>query len=319
MAEGKLDFAEPLLELVHRAEALQRHAQQNRLHIDGELRTLFQNIQEVEELFQKNLTPWQKVRLARHPMRPHPQYFCRMIFSDFMELHGDRRFGDDWAVGGGFAMLGTHPVMVIFTRKGHNLEQYLQNHFGCPEPEGYRKALRLMKLAEKARCPIVTLVDTPGAYPGISGGERHIGEAIAVNLREMFRLTVPVVCVITGEGGSGGALGLAVGNKVLMLTNAYYSVITPEGCAAILWRDENRTADAARALKLTAEDLLKLNVIDEIVPEPLGGAHCNPGGAAAILKAALMRVLKPLWKKSPSRVKDARYDRFRKMGVFQEK
>ena len=175
-----------------------------------------------------------------------------------------------------------------------------------------------MQLAEKARCPIVTLVDTPGAYPGISGGERHIGEAIAVNLREMFRLTVPVVCVITGEGGSGGALGLAVGNRVLMLANAYYSVITPEGCAAILWRDENRTADAAAALKLTADDLLKLGVIDEIVPEPLGGAHCNPGAAAAILKNALVEALKPLWRKSSSRLKEDRYSRFRKMGVFQK-
>ena len=202
MPEGNLDFAEPLLELVRRAEQLQRYAQQNHLRLDSELKELFQKLEKVEELFQKNLTPWQKVRLARHPLRPHPQYFCRMIFSDFMELHGDRRFGDDWAVGGGFARLQEKPVMVIFTRKGHNLEQYLKNHFGCPEPEGYRKALRLMKLAEKAGCPIVTLVDTPGAFPGISGGERHIGEAIAVNLREMFRLTVPVVCVITGEGES---------------------------------------------------------------------------------------------------------------------
>ena len=236
MSEGNLDFSEPLLELVHRADSVKRSFQQRGLHLDSELKELFQNIQEVEENFQRSLTPWQRVRLARHPLRPHPQFFCRMIFTDFMELHGDRRYGDDWAVGGGFALLGNRPVMVIFTRKGHNLEQYLLNHFGCPEPEGYRKALRLMKLAEKARCPIITLVDTPGAYPGISGGERHIGEAIAVNLREMFRLTVPVVCVITGEGGSGGALGLAVGNKVLMLANAYYSVITPAGCAAILWR-----------------------------------------------------------------------------------
>ncbi len=317
MSEGNLDFAEPLLELVRRAEQLQRHAQRNHLRLDSELKELFQKIEKVEELFQKNLTPWQKVRLARHPLRPHPQYFCRMIFSDFMELHGDRRFGDDWAVGGGFARLQGRPVMVIFIRKGHNLEQYLKNHFGCPEPEGYRKALRLMKLAEKARCPIVTLVDTPGAFPGISGGERHIGEAIAVNLREMFRLTVPIVCVITGEGGSGGALGLAVGNVVLMLSNAYYSAITPEGCAAILWRDENRTADAAKALKLTAEDLLQLKIIDDIVPEPLGGAHCNPGAAAAILKNVLIQTLKPLWTKSPAKLKEKRYERFRRMGVFE--
>ncbi len=317
-SEGNLDFAEPVLELVHRAEALKRHAQQNHLHIDSELKTLFERIQEVEVRYQDSLTPWQRVRLARHPMRPHPQYFCRMIFSDLLELHGDRRFGDDWAVGGGFARLGDKTVMVIFTRKGHNLEQYLQNHFGCPEPEGYRKALRLMKIAEKAHCPIVTIVDTPGAYPGISGGERHIGEAIAVNLREMFRLTVPILCVVTGEGGSGGALGLAVGNRVLMLANAYYSAITPEGCAAILWRDENKTADAAAALKLTADDLLKMKVIDEIVPEPLGGAHCNPGEAAAILKAAIIKNLKALCKKSASRLKEDRYDRFREMGIYKD-
>lgn len=319
MTEGTLDFAEPILELVHRAEALKRYAGQRKLRIDGELKELFSRIEAVEERYRASLTPWQKVRLARHPLRPHPQYFCRMIFTDLLELHGDRRFGDDWAVGGGFAMLGKQTVMVIFTRKGHNIEQYLINHFGCPEPEGYRKALRLMKLAEKARCPIVTIVDTPGAYPGVSGGERHIGEAIAVNLREMFRLTVPILCVITGEGGSGGALGLAVGNRVLMLSNAYYSAITPEGCAAILWRSEDKTAEAARALKLTANDLLKLKIIDEIVPEPLGGAHCNPGEAAAILKAALIRNLKALCKKSPSRLKDDRYNRFRNMGVLKEK
>ena len=316
--EANLDFAEPVRELVHRADALQRHAQLRHLRLDSELKVLFQRVQEVEERFRGSLTPWQKVRLARHPMRPHPQYFCRMIFNDFWELHGDRRYGDDWAVGGGFAQLDGQSVMVIFTRKGHNLEQYLQNHFGCPEPEGYRKALRLMKLAEKAQCPIVTIVDTPGAYPGISGGERHIGEAIAVNLREMFRLTVPVLCVITGEGGSGGALGLAIGNRVLMLSNAYYSVITPEGCAAILWRDGNKTAEAAAALKLTANDLLELKIIDEIVPEPLGGAHCNPGEAAAILKAALIRNLKALKRKSPSRLKDDRYERFRALGAFED-
>ena len=313
-----LEFEQPLAELDLCYESLSEYAKANPGTFDEALKLLEERIRSLKEHFINNKTPWEKVRMARHPMRPQPLDLCRMIFTDFLELHGDRRFRDDRAIIGGFALLENEPVMVILTQKGRSLREYNETHFGMAEPEGYRKALRLMKLAEKARRPVITLVDTPGAYPGVGGEERHIGEAIACNLRDMFRLTVPVICVITGEGGSGGALALAVGNRVLMLANAYYSAITPEGCAAILWRSPDKTAEAASALKLTAPDLLKLKVVDEIVPEPLEGAHRDPATTAQNLREALVRNLKALQKRSDSGLKADRYKRFRKLGVYEE-
>lgn len=319
MPTNLLDFEAPLAELDICYEALSEQAQEDPGTYGEPLKLLGERIHALKEYFVNNMTPWEKVRMARHPMRPQPMDLCRMIFTDFLELHGDRRFRDDRAIVGGFAMLEHEPVMVILTQKGRNLREYNETHFGMAEPEGYRKALRLMQLAEKAGRPVITLVDTPGAYPGVGGEERHIGEAIACNLRDMFRLTVPVICVITGEGGSGGALALAVGNRVLMFANAYYSAITPEGCAAILWRSPEKTAEAANALKLTAPDLLKLGVVDEVVAEPLGGAHRDPAAAAQNLREALLRNVKTLLKRSRSGLKSDRYKRFRKLGVWQEK
>ncbi|MBQ4480134.1 MAG: acetyl-CoA carboxylase carboxyltransferase subunit alpha [Victivallales bacterium] len=312
------EFETPLAELDICYEALKEHAHGDEGTYGEAMKLLEERIRVLKEYFINNMTPWEKVRMARHPMRPQPVDFGRMIFTDFLELHGDRRFRDDRAIIGGFAMLENELVMVILTQKGRNLREYNDTHFGMAEPEGYRKALRLMQLADKARRPIITLIDTPGAYPGIGGEERHIGEAIACNLRDMFRLTVPVISVITGEGGSGGALALAVGNRVLMLANAYYSAITPEGCAAILWRSPDKTAEAANALKLTAPDLLKFEIIDEIVPEPLGGAHRDPTAAAQFLREALIRNVKQLRKRSGSGLKADRYKRFRKLGVWKE-
>lgn len=318
MSTSLLDFEQPLAELEVCYDALKDYSQADPDTYGEALKLLEERIHALKEHFVSNMTPWEKVRMARHPMRPQPVDLGRMIFTDFLELHGDRRFRDDRAIIGGFAMLENEPVMVILTQKGHNLREYNETHFGMGEPEGYRKAMRLMQLAEKARRPVITLVDTPGAYPGVGGEERHIGEAIACNLRDMFRLTVPVISVITGEGGSGGALALAVGNRVLILANAYYSAITPEGCAAILWRSPEKTAEAANALKLTAPDLLELKVVDEIVPEPLGGAHRDPAAAAQFLREALIRNVKTLKKRSASGLKADRYKRFRKLGVWKE-
>ena len=238
------------------------------------------------------------------------------MFTDFLELCGDRRFADDRAIIGGFAKLDERPVMVIATQKGRNLKQNMEVNFGCAHPEGYRKALRLMQLANKAHVPIISLIDTPGAYPGIAAAERHIGESIAVNLREMFRFEVPILCIITGEGGSGGALGICVGNRVLIMENAYYSVITPEGCAAILWRSADAIPKAAQALKLTGRDLMKLGVVDGIIPEPLGGAHHDPAGATDLLKQAIVDQLDQLCTMPGAQLRQARYDRFRDLGVF---
>ena len=264
------------------------------------------------------LSPWEKIQLTRHPQRPHPQEYVQEIFTDFLELHGDRRFADDRTLIGGFAKLERQPVMVLATQKGRNLKQNMEFNFGSALPEGYRKALRLMQLANKAQCPVITFIDTPGAYPGIGAEERHIGEAIALNLREMFRLSVPVICVVTGEGGSGGALGIAVGNRVLMQEYAYYSVITPEGCAAILWRTNDAIPKAAEALHLTSSDLLELGVADEVVEEPNGGAHQDFPEAARLLKLAILRHLAELQKLTPEQLREDRYNRFRRLGRVEE-
>lgn len=318
MANVVLEFEKPVAELEAQLEAWENPAGGDTVHTDKEVKTLKKQIDSLKKKVYGNLTPWQKVQLARHPNRPYTLDYIERIFTDFTEFHGDRRFADDPAIVGGFAKLNGMPVMVIGTQKGRNTKESVFRNFGCPHPEGYRKALRLMQIAQLANRPIITLIDTPGAFPGVASEERHIGEAIAVNLREMFALTVPVLCVVIGEGGSGGALGLGVGNKVFLLENAYYSVITPEGCAAILWKDRAYTEKAAAALSLTGSDLLRLNLIDGTFPEPLGGAHADYDQAADMLKEGIVTELQKLMKMSPEELKNQRYERFRSIRFFQE-
>jgi acetyl-CoA carboxylase carboxyl transferase subunit alpha len=259
---------------------------------------------------------WERVLLARHPKRPHSSDYISRVFTKFSELHGDRFFGDDAAVMGGFAFLDAQPVMVIGQEKGRDTKQKLHRNFGMPKPEGYRKALRLMRLAEKFQRPIVTFLDTVGAYPGIDAEERGQAEAIANNLREMSRLGVPVITIVIGEGGSGGALGLGIANRVYMLENAYYSVISPESCAAIIYRDSGRAAEAAQALRLTAQDLERLQLIDGIIEEPAEGAHTDPNRAAELVKETLQKAVTELGLLSSQELIDDRYDKFRRMGNF---
>jgi acetyl-CoA carboxylase carboxyl transferase subunit alpha len=259
---------------------------------------------------------WERVQLARHPKRPHALDYINRIFTGFSELHGDRFYGDDAAVVGGFALLDGNPVMVVGQEKGRDTKQKLHRNFGMPKPEGYRKAMRLMKMADKFHRPIVTFLDTVGAYPGIDAEERGQAEAIANNLREMSRLGVPVITVVIGEGGSGGALGLGIANRVYMLENAYYSVISPESCAAIIYRDSGRAADAAKALRLTALDLQGLGLIDGVVPEPAEGAHTDPNKAAEFVKETIQKALVELAPLSPVALIDERYNKFRRMGNF---
>ncbi len=265
------------------------------------------------------LTPWEKVQLARHPQRPNASDYTRLIFTDFLEIHGDRAFGDDLSTLGGFAFIENQPVAVIGQQKGHDTKENLRRNFGMPHPEGYRKALRIMKLAEKFNKPVITFIDTAGAYPGLGAEERGQAEAIARNLLEMAKLRVPIVAVILGEGGSGGALGIGVANKVLMMENAWYSVISPEGCAAILWNDREMVQQAAEVLKPSAEDLLRFKIVEEIVPEPAGGAHLDWDKSARNLKTALVRNLKALVKLSPEALEKQRYEKFRQIGVFRDK
>jgi len=265
------------------------------------------------------LTPWEKVQLARHPQRPNASDYTRLIFTDFLEVHGDRAFGDDLSTLGGFAFIENQPVALIGQQKGHDTKENLRRNFGMPHPEGYRKALRIMKLAEKFNKPVITFIDTAGAYPGLGAEERGQAEAIARNLLEMAKLRVPIVAVILGEGGSGGALGIGVANKVLMMENAWYSVISPEGCAAILWNNREMVQQAAEVLKPSAEDLLRFKIVEEIVPEPAGGAHLDWDKAARNLKAALVRNLKALVKLSPQALEKQRYEKFRQIGVFHDK
>lgn len=267
-----------------------------------------------QEIF-SHLTPWQRVLVARHPKRPYTLDYIGQLFSEFIELHGDRRFGDDHAIVAGFARFEGDPILVVGHQKGRDTKQKVYRNFGYGRPEGYRKALRAMKLAEKFDVPIVAFIDTPAAYPGVESEERSVAEAIAYNLREMAMLSVPVVVAVTGEGGSGGALGLAVGDRILMLEYAVYAVIPPEGCAAILWRDTARKVDAADALKVTASDLVGLGVIDEVVPEPAGGAHADPTEAARLLAPALSRAMRTLKATPPDLRLQQRHDRFRRLGL----
>jgi acetyl-CoA carboxylase carboxyl transferase subunit alpha len=270
-----------------------------------------------DEIF-ANLTPWQQTLVARHPQRPYTLDFIGYLFEEWTEIHGDRRFSDDPAIVAGFARFRGIPCAIIGHQKGRNTKEKIYRNFGQPRPEGFRKAMRVMKLAEKFNLPIFTFIDTQGAYPGLGAEERGQAEAIAVNLREMSALTVPVIVVVIGEGGSGGALALGVGDRVFMLEHAVYSVISPEGCAAILWKNPSAAAEAAAAMRITASDLKRLAIIDEIVPEPNGGAHADPASAAELLAPYLEKALKELQKLKPSALPEERYKKFRKMGSFEK-
>lgn len=318
MANVILDFEKPIAELEAKLAEWESLSASSNMNVDSELVALRRKIDETKKSVYDNLTPWQRVQLARHPNRPYTLDYIEHIFTDFLEFHGDRRFADDAAIVGGFAKLDGKPVMVIGTQKGRNTKENVFRNFGCPHPEGYRKAIRLMKLADLAKIPIITFIDTPGAFPGVASEERHIGEAIAVNLRDMFALNVPVVAVVIGEGGSGGALGIGVGNKVLIMENSYYSVITPEGCAAILWKDRAYSAKAAEALKLTAKDLKELGLVDGIISEPLGGAHKDYEGAAELLKEAVKSTLAEYEGASAESLRESRYRRFRDIKFYNE-
>lgn len=315
-----LDFEKPILELQKKLEELKRHPGDHSLNInlEEEIHQIERKIVDTRRRIFSNLTAWQRVQLARHPKRPYTLDYLRTAFTDFTELHGDRLYADDHAMVGGFAHLGTHPVMVIGTQKGRDTKENILRNFGSAHPEGYRKALRLMRLAEKFRLPIVTLIDTAGAYPGIGAEERHIAEAIAVNLREMMILDVPILAMVIGEGGSGGALGIGVADRVLILENAYYSVISPEGCAAILWKDRTAAAKAAQALKITAKDLHQLGLVDAIIPEPLDGAHNNLQETSATVKAHLISQLEALLSLDSGERLKRRYAKFRSFGHFKD-
>lgn len=313
-----LEFEKPIYELEEKIEDLREYSRTHDIDVSHSVESLETQIEEQRKKIFGNLTPWQQVQLARHPERPYPLDYINEIATDFLELRGDRRYSDDQAIIGGFAKLDGEKVMLIATRKGRDLKENVEVNFGSAHPEGYRKALRLMQLADKTQVPVLILIDTPGAYPGIGAEERHIAEAIAVNLREMFKLKIPVVVTVVGEGGSGGALGIGIGNRVLILENAYYSVITPEGCAAILWRDGAVAPKAAEALKLTASDLKDMNIVDEIIPEPLGGAHRDKAVMAQNLKNAIMRHLAELDSLSGGELCASRYEKFRALGVFSE-
>src|SRR5438067_250285 len=279
-----LDFEKPIVELQRKLDELRKHPETHALGVsfEEEAKQIEKKVEETRRQIFSNLTPWQRVQLARHPKRPYTLDYLQMAFTNFSELHGDRLFSDDRAVVGGFAQLGDHRVMVLGTQKGRETKENILRNFGSAHPEGYRKALRLMVMGDKFGLPIITLIDTAGAYPGIGAEERHIAEAIAVNLREMMLFEVPIIAVVIGEGGSGGALGIGVADRVLVLENAYYSVISPEGCAAILWKDRAAAPKAAEALKITARDLHELGLIDEIVAEPEGGAHRDYDSVAQI-------------------------------------
>lgn len=315
-----LEFEKPLLDLQQKLDDL-RHAEQSgvlKISLTDEIARIEKKIEETRKTIFSNLTAWQRVQLARHPKRPYSLDYIKIIFDGFEELHGDRLYGDDRAIVGGFATLGDEKVMVIGTQKGRDTKENILRNFGSAHPEGYRKALRLMKMAHKFSLPIVTLIDTAGAYPGVGAEERHIAEAIAVNIREMSRLEVPIVAAVIGEGGSGGALGIGVADKILVLENAYYSVISPEGCAAILWKDRAAAPKAAEALKITAKDLLEFKIADEVVSEPLGGAHVNPTYTANNLRTSILNNLGKLKRFKTSTLLEKRYEKYRCMGHFEE-
>lgn len=312
-----LDFEQPIKELQEQLKSCQLVGEENGVDVKQACKQIEATIEESKKKIYSNLTPWQKVQLSRHPSRPYSLDYIYQITEDtFIELHGDRSFGDDKAMIGGMGKIGDTPFMFIGQQKGKNTKERQYRRFGMPNPEGYRKALRLMKLAEKFNMPIVTLMDTPGAYPGLEAEERGQGEAIARNIYEMMRLTVPVISIVIGEGASGGALGIGVGNHVFMMENTWYSVISPENCSAILWRSWDYKEQVASQMKMTPNDMLELKIIDGIIKEPLGGAHYNPAKAADSLKAQILKSYKELSKLSPEELKTQRQEKFIAMGEF---
>ncbi len=314
-----LEFEKPIAELEREVEKLRAKSASQDIDMSGDIASMESKLAETRQRIYENLTPWQRVQIARHTQRPFMLDYIAHAFTDFCELHGDRRIGDDHAMPGGFARIGGRRVVVIGHQKGRNTKDNLMRNFGSAHPEGYRKAMRLMKLAEKFGLPVVTLIDTPGAYPGIGAEERNIAEAIGYNLREMMLLKVPVIAIVIGEGGSGGALGLGVADRVLMLENAYYSVISPEGCAAILWKHRKHAPEAAEAMKLAAPDLLKLGLVDGVIAEPVGGAHHDHAATSAALRDAILAQLDELGKLSTGELLDARYAKFRAFGDWEGK
>ncbi len=313
-----LPFERPIADLEKAIGHLKQHSKDG-IDLTGEIKSAEKKLEQaLKEIFE-NLTAWQRVQVARHPLRPYSLDYIHALTDDFVELHGDRRFSDDTAIVAGFGRMQGKRVCFIGHQKGRNTKENLMRCFGSAHPEGYRKALRVMQLAQKFNIPIVCFVDTPGAYPGIGAEERGQAEAIAYNIREMAGVAVPIIVIVIGEGGSGGALGIGVGDRVLILENAYYSVISPEGCAAILWKDQSKAPDAAEALKLTSYDLLKFRVVDEVIKEPLGGAHRDFESTAKAVHEAIEKHLKELTEFSKKELLEKRYEKFRNLGVFEEK
>jgi len=313
-----LEFEKPLAELERQIDELKRVGDERDIDVTGEITTLEAKLDAKRGEIYQGLTPIQRVLVARHPRRPYTLDYLASIFTDFIELHGDRLFRDDPAIVGGWARLAGQSVMVIGHQKGRDTKENIKRNFGMPHPEGYRKALRLMHLATRFKAPIITLIDTPGAFPGLGAEERGQSEALARNILEMSSLETPIISVVVGEGGSGGALALGVADRILMFENSVYSVISPEGCAAILWKDPAQRERAAEALKLTADDLLRLGLVDEIIPEPVGGAHFDPDAAGESLRAVLIRHLTELRKTRPERLVKRRYDKYAAMGAYAE-
>ena len=314
--DGLLSFEKPLLRIRHDIEEMERESRETGRDLAKDIRQQRTRLKATMKRIYTGLTPWETVLVARHPKRPLAPDYLRMIFRDFCELHGDRAFGDDKAILTGFARIGKHKVLFVGHNKGKDLKERITCNFGCAHPEGYRKTLLKMRLAEKYGLPVVCLIDTQGAYPGIGAEERGIAQAIAVNLMEMSRLRTPIVCVVIGEGGSGGALGIGVGDRVAMFQHAFYSVISPEGCAAILWKTAEQRKHAAQALKLTSRELKKLDVIDEIIPEPVGGAHRDPEAAAMSLEKYIITSLNQLKRLSSKSLLAKRQERIRHLGSF---
>lgn len=313
-----LDFEKPLEDISQQIEKMQQLAEKNSVDVTASVKELEQTLVKTREEIYKNLTPWQRVQLSRHPDRPYTMYYIKRVFDKFTELHGDRNVGDDKAIVSGFAEIDGQQVMVIGHQKGYNTKMRQIRNFGMANPEGYRKALRLMKLAEKFNRPVITLIDTPGAFPGLEAEERGQGEAIARNLFEMAQLKVPIICVIIGEGASGGALGIGIGDRVLMLENTWYTVISPENCSTILWRSWDFKVQAAEQLKLTSTDMKAFNLVDGVIKEPVGGAHSQPEAMATLLKEAILKNLKELNKLPTDKLVNQRIEKFSNMGIYEE-
>lgn len=311
---ANLEFERPIKELEKKIDELKHFSKDRKVDLSSEIKTLEDKLSRLRKDTYQNLNAWQKVQIARHPQRPYSLDYIKLISADFVELHGDRLFGDDKAIVSGFAKIDSHKILIIGQQKGRDLKENIMRNFGCAHPEGFRKSMRLMKMAARFNLPIVVFIDTPGAYPGIGAEERGQAQAIAENLRDMALVDVPIIVIVIGEGGSGGALGIGVGDRICILENAYYSVISPEGCAAILWKDSTKAPLAAEALKLTSEDLFKAGLVDEVISEPLGGAHNNSEETAKNIKQIIIKYLKELSSIPKDKLLDLRYEKFRRIG-----